>query len=106
MAETRERDIEGYFTKEVAKLGGKAYKWQSMSNRAVPDRIVLLPFGIKKLVELKAPGKQPTPLQKKVHENMKAMGHAVAVIDTKAMVDYWIERWRKQINNIKERMAV
>lgn len=92
-----EKDVEKYLNQEVAKLGGKSYKWVSVNNRAVPDRIVLLPFGIVKIVELKAPGKRPTPLQAKVHEYMRTLCHDVIVIDTKFKVDIAINHWREEL---------
>ena len=40
-----EKDIERYFVKSVQSLGGIAYKFNSMSNRGVADRIACLPNG-------------------------------------------------------------
>lgn len=99
-----ERDIEKYLVQEVAKIGGKAYKWQSPSNRAVPDRLCSLPFDLTKYVECKAPGKKPTPLQLKVHKDLRSRGHEVAVIDSKADVDTLIEIWREEINELKSNL--
>ena len=42
-----------------------------------------LPGGRVFCVELKAPGKKPTPLQAKVHQSLKALGHDVYVVDSK-----------------------
>jgi hypothetical protein len=92
-----EKDVEKYFNQEVAKLGGKSYKWVSVNNRAVPDRIVFLPEGLLKIVEFKAPGKRPTPLQEKVHKYMRSLGHEVFVVDSKFKVDIVIENWREEI---------
>lgn len=89
----RERDVEKYFVRQVAKVGGKAMKWSSPSNNGVPDRIVFLkyPLGPSVLfVELKAPGKKPTPLQQKVHEELRALGEKVYVVDSKAAVDKFL----------------
>ena len=87
----RERDIEEYLVKQVAKLGGKCYKWQSMNNKAVPDRLCFFPKGVFVIVECKAPGKTPTPLQYKVIRSIRLMDHEVLIIDSKEMVDIFVE---------------
>lgn len=89
-----ERDIEQYLVRQVAKIGGKAYKFSSPANRSVPDRLCCLPQGLTKLVECKATGKKPTPLQKKVIEFLRSLGHEVFIVDTKEKVDILIEIWR------------
>jgi len=92
-----ERDVEDYLVKKVLQLGGKAYKWSSMSNRAVPDRICCLPQGRIKLVECKAPGKQPSPLQLKVIQYLRSLGNEVFVVDTKEKVDILIHHWKEEL---------
>ena len=47
----------------------------------VPDRIVLLPGGHLGFVELKAPGQQPSPIQVRRIQQMRAMGFKVFVVD-------------------------
>ena len=82
-----ERTIEKHLVKQIAKLGGKAYKFSSPSNRAVPDRLCCLPQGQKYLVECKAPGKDFSPLQAKVAKTLRSLGHEVFLVDTKEKVD-------------------
>lgn len=77
-----ERQIEVAMIKAVEAVGGVAYKWVSPSRPGVPDRIVFLPDGRIVFVELKAPGKKPTPLQAKVHAALRALGQRVEVIDS------------------------
>lgn len=93
----RERDIENYLVTQVAKLGGKAYKWQSMSNKAVPDRVCFFPGPVLKLVECKAPGKEASPLQKKIHKTLRLMGFDVLVIDTEEKVNIFINIVKEEI---------
>jgi hypothetical protein len=100
---TRERDVESYCMSEFKKRGWLLPKWVSVNNRAVPDRIALLPFGVIKLIEFKAPGKEPTPLQKKLHEQYAKLGHTVHVIDSKFKVDLAIARWEKIIDRRRQR---
>ena len=83
----RESTIEKHLRLETQKLGGKAYKWSSPGNKAVPDRICIFPNGKVYFVEMKATGKVPSPLQAKVIKDMRTKGHTVLVIDSKEMVN-------------------
>ena len=78
----RERRVEEALITAASRAGGWAPKWTSPSNPGVPDRIVLLPGGRVIFVELKAPGKKPTPLQAKMHDRLRALGFDVRVIDS------------------------
>ena len=77
-----ESKIEAAFVKRVKELGGVAEKYTSPGSRAVPDRLVMFPGGKILFVELKAPGKKPTPLQLRDHEKRRALGFTVLVIDS------------------------
>lgn len=77
-----ERHVETAMVKAARDVGGMAFKWTSPGNPGVPDRIVFLPPGKVILVECKAPGKKPTPLQAKVHAQLRALGCDVRVIDS------------------------
>ena len=82
-----EKDIEWYLVKRVKALGGIAYKFTSPQRRSVPDRLCLLPGGVFFFVELKAPGKKPTPQQEREHLRIKALGIPCHVADNKEHVD-------------------
>lgn len=86
-AKLRERDIEQYLVRQIEKIGGKAYKFSSPNNRAIPDRLCILPGGFMFFAELKALGKIPTPLQARVISFLRSLGATVAVIDSKGKVD-------------------
>ena len=77
-----ERDIERALCQRVKELGGTCEKFNSPGKRSVPDRLITMPEGRIIFVELKAPGKKPTPLQLKDHERRRALGCDVRVIDT------------------------
>jgi len=97
-AKLRERDIEKYLVYKVQLHGGKAYKFSSPSNRAVPDRICCFPQGRIVFVECKAPGKAPTPLQLKVLQYLNHLGNNVVVIDSKEKVDTLIAVIKEELN--------
>lgn len=82
-----EKHIEAHLVVRVKALGGIAYKFTSPQRRSVPDRLVCMPGGDMCFVELKAPGKKPTPLQEREHEKLRALGFVVHVIDSKEGVD-------------------
>jgi len=82
-----EQTIERYLVNRIKQLGGTCEKFLSPNRRSVPDRIVILPGGEVIFVEMKAPGKKPTPLQAKDHTLRRALGCAVLVLDSKKGVD-------------------
>lgn len=76
----REKYIERQLTRAVKKRSGLCEKWNSGTS-GWPDRIVLLPDGKFGFVEVKAPGKEARPLQIHRHEQLKALGYPVFVLD-------------------------
>lgn len=86
----KESTIEAYLREQVREAGGRAYKFVSPGNDGVPDRIVVFPGGRVIFVELKAPGKEPTPMQVMQHDRLRALGAAVRVIDSKAKVEWFV----------------
>lgn len=82
-----EKTIEAHLVKRVKESGGIAYKFTSPQRRSVPDRLVLLPGGGIEFVELKAPGKKPTPMQLREHERLRGLGFTVLVLDSKEKID-------------------
>lgn len=87
----RERDIEQHLRKRVEAAGGRAYKFVSPGNDGVPDRLCVFPGGRVIFVELKAPGKTPTPLQRLQHQRLTELGCQVFTVDSKEKVD-WLLR--------------
>lgn len=92
-----EKAIEEYLRNQIKALGGKAYKFVSPGNAGVPDRLVCLPGGRVVFVELKAPGKKPTVLQRKKHTELSSFGHIVFIADSKSGVDAIIRCCREVI---------
>ena len=87
----REAEIEKYFVWAVASIGGKAYKFKSISQRGVADRVVCLPNGDTWFVEIKRPkGGQLSPLQELFAEEMKLLCQNYACLWTKEDVMEWL----------------
>jgi ribosomal protein S6 len=76
-----EKQVEATLVRRVKELGGLCEKFVSPGRRSVPDRIITLPNGRIVFVELKAPNKAPTELQRRDHDRRRALGCDVRVID-------------------------
>lgn len=87
----REVEIEKYLKAQVSRIGGLCWKWTSPGMNGVPDRLVFV-AGKCFPVELKAPGKKPTPLQLRVHQILHGVGFQVVVLDSKEAVNEFITR--------------
>jgi len=77
----REKNIEQKFVKAVKSAGGIAPKLTCPGFDGMPDRLVLMPEGRIGFVEVKAPGKEPRPLQVRRHEMLRNLGFKVYVLD-------------------------
>ena len=78
----REKNIEQKLVKVVKSAGGIAPKLTCPGFDGMPDRLVLMPEGRIGFVEVKAPGKEPRPLQVRRHETLRNLGFKVYVLDT------------------------
>lgn len=89
-----EKDIERYLARQVRKEGGLALKFVSPGRAGVPDRLILLPGGQVCFAELKSPWGKPTARQKMAHQELRELGFAVFVPDSKAGVDALLRQLR------------
>ena len=78
----REKTLERHLAQAVKKSGGIALKFVSPGMAGVPDRLVLLPDGKICFVEMKAPGKKPTALQRLRYGQLRDLGFRVYVVDS------------------------
>ncbi len=77
-----EGQIEKRLRERVKEHGGIALKFVSPGCRGVPDRLVFMPAGRIYLVELKAPGRRPSVLQKYMRNKFTRLGFKYYVIDS------------------------
>lgn len=77
----REKAIEQRLVSEVKKRGGICPKWVCPSLDGMPDRLVFLPGRHFGMVEVKAPGEKPRPLQVSRHRLLRGLGFQVYVLD-------------------------
>lgn len=69
-----EKQIERAVCDYARSKGCYVRKFASPSHRGVPDRLFITPEGITFFIEFKAPGKEPTALQSKELETIRAHG--------------------------------
>lgn len=77
----KEKDVERRLVDAVKRRGGICPKWVSPGFDGVPDRLVFLPGRHFGLVEVKALGKKPRPLQVSVHRILERLGFRTYVLD-------------------------
>ena len=81
----REKLIEQALVRAVLKRGGLCPKFIS-STAGWPDRMILMPGGRMAFAELKAPGRKPRLLQLYMHQQLRALGYKVFVIDRQEQI--------------------
>jgi len=86
-----EKEIETYFVRKVRSVGGIAYKFRSVSQRGVADRIACMPNSQAWFVELKKPGGRLSPLQEIFAEEMQQTRQHYACLWSKEDVDQWLK---------------
>ena len=90
-ADVSEKAIEAYLVRKVKDLGGVCLKYSNPGVVGYPDRVVLLPGGFVVWVELKSKGRKPNRVQQLRIDQLRAMGHNVAVVDSKEQVDVLLQ---------------
>lgn len=85
-----EASVEGHLERQMKRIGGRAFKFPP-AVKGAPDRIVMFPYGRIFFVELKRPGGKLSPAQVLWHARAYEMGHVVHVLDSREMVDAFIE---------------
>lgn len=101
MRETGRFGVEAYLKKQVKGAGGEVRKQKWIN---APDQLVIWPRVAGRttkryeaemhMVETKAPLKKPRPAQTREHNRLRALGVTVLVLDTKDMVDIYVENNR------------
>lgn len=86
-----EKKLEARLRTEIEKRGGVALKLLSQFHRGLPDRLVLLPYGITYFVETKTTGERPTRLQQHAHKMLRNLGQHVVIIDTSEKLDSFLQ---------------
>lgn len=77
-----EKTLEHSLVEKIRQRGGICLKLQGNMYAGMPDRLILLSEGRVIFVELKSEGIKPRKLQLVRHEELRALGFKVFVIDT------------------------
>lgn len=80
-----ESSVERFLVKSVKSLGGYAIKLAPTIS-GLPDRLVILPNGIVRFAELKAPGGHARPQQLLWQKRLKELGFESAILNSKEAV--------------------
>lgn len=87
----REKQIEQKLVQAVKAKGGICPKLVSPGLDGMPDRMILMPGGQITFVEVKAPGKEPRPLQNMRLEQLRRLGFRAYVLDHTGQIQPIIE---------------
>lgn len=91
-----EKKVESHLCDRAKRMGGMAFKFVSPGMTGASDRLVLLPVPAEhqeivqkyvKLVETKARGEQPRPLQRWFMEEIRSLGHCAEWVDSPQSVE-------------------
>lgn len=85
-----ESAIENAIVKYVKDRGGLCLKWVSPGFTGVPDRIVLMPGGRVFFCEIKRPGEELRPRQKRVKAQIESLGFTVLRVTGKEDLDGYL----------------
>lgn len=87
MEKDSEKDLERRLNREIKQMGGKSVKVYNPWDVGFPDRMLLMPGGRVVFVELKSTGERPRAIQRVKHEELRALGYEVRVIDRNKQID-------------------
>ena len=85
----RETELEAHLVWTAAVMGGGTYKFKSITNRGVADRIVCLPNGATWFIEVKTETGKISSLQKVFAEDMRTLKQKYACFWSKEEIDQW-----------------
>ena len=101
----RERSVERYLREKVKQAGGWAIKLTPVGTAGVPDRIVIWPGGRIDFVECKTFGGTVSPLQQHRHDQLRAMGCNVLIIDSSVGVQEYVRVSAARLPEVRDELA-
>lgn len=87
-----EAKVEAAIVRYAKSKGCLVYKFTSPSRRSVPDRLFITPNGVVGFLEIKAPGKEPTPAQAHQMRLIEKRNAPVDYADTKEKGIIWVDQ--------------
>lgn len=102
MAPKLEKDVEHYLVARCAVRGILAVKFIPDQRKGMPDRLLIRPRGRVTWVETKRPkGGRLSEMQKYQHGKLRARGHDVRVVATRAEVDALMDELTETEKDLK-----
>lgn len=90
-------EIEDHLRKKCSEKGWACKKFSGPKKKGIPDCVITAPGGTVLYVEMKVPGKKPTPLQR--NDSLKAThGIYVFVVSSKENADVLVKTIQKTID--------
>lgn len=86
----RESEIEKRIVRKIRSAGGLCLKWVSPGFTGVPDRIILLPGKRIVFAEIKRPGEDLRPRQKRVRQQIEDLGFTVLRVTGEEDLDDYV----------------
>ena len=93
----RESELEARLVRWVRALGGVAYKFVSPGNAGVPDRLVVLPGGLIRFVELKTDTGRLGPMQGRQLRRLEDLGAWTGVLRGEGGVADFLLQCRREL---------
>ena len=87
---SQEKILERKLGEKVEAAGGWSLKLWPVSVAGLPDRMVLLPGGRIRFVEMKSEGKKPTAIQLMIHARFYKLGFQVTIISNEQQLNAFI----------------
>lgn len=78
----QEKHVEQALVRRVKQRGGYSPKLVSPGTVGMPDRLIIMPGNNTALIEVKAPGQEPRPIQTHRINQLKKIGTKVYILDT------------------------
>ena len=101
----KERSVARYLREKVKQAGGWAIKFTPTGTAGIPGRIVIWPGGRIDFVECETFGGKIGPLQQHRHEQLKAMGCNVLVIDSSVGVQEYVRVSAARLPEVCDELA-
>lgn len=98
-----EKNIENYLKEEIEKRDGICIKLDSSSEKGLPDRLCILPYGKVIFIETKRPQKNKvSKYQNYVIEKINSLGSKAYFVSTKEEIDIILKSFDKMKYHFEE----
>lgn len=98
-----EKQIENFLKTQVEARGGRCVKLDTSSERGMPDRLCILPYGQVMFVETKRPkGGRLSKYQEHIIQKLNGLGVRAYVASSKEEVDILMKKYDVRLHHLME----